>query len=76
MDVSQSGLLVLADDVPQNEVSVMVRLLQPLVTDWVEANVVEATRTRIGPYQVRLSFRDTPSPDFLAIALSRASEDI
>jgi len=76
MDVSQSGLLVLTDDAPDREGSVQVRLLQPVATEWVEANLVEATRTRFGPYQIRLSFLETPSPDFLVIAWSRSSEDI
>lgn len=76
MDVSQNGLLVLADDAPNGEGAVLVRLLQPVATEWVEANLVEATRTRFGPYQIRLSFPETPSPDFLVIALSRTTEDV
>ena len=75
MDVSQSGLLVLADDAPQGDNSVLVRLLQPVSSVWVEAQLIEAVRTRFGPFQVRLTFVDIPATGFLEIALSRDSED-
>jgi hypothetical protein len=74
MDVSRDGLLVLVDDAPESGSVVVIRLLQPTVTAWVEVTVKESRRMRQGPYQVRLSFNKTPPAGFLTLAASRRGD--
>ena len=59
MDVSGCGLLVLADEEPSGDGHVLVRLVEPTATEWVETTLIESRRTRFGPYQLRLAFRET-----------------
>src|SRR3954469_1019702 len=54
MDVSREGMLVLVDDDPPQGLAVMIRLIQPTPTAWVEARVTESRPLRQGPYQLRL----------------------
>ncbi len=74
MDVSRSGLLILADDDPPGDGPVLVRLVKPTITAWVELSLVESKRTRFGPYQLRLAFREVPPLAFFAAATSRFGE--
>jgi hypothetical protein len=74
MDVSREGLLVLVDEEPASGVSVLVRLVEPVQTSWVEANVQESRPMKQGPYQLRLVFTQSPPAGFLALATARDSE--
>jgi len=71
MDVSREGLLVLADDTPPEQVKVQVRILQPVMTDWVEACVAESRDLRLGPTQLRLVFPGGLPGWFFTLAASR-----
>ncbi|MHC5536975.1 PilZ domain-containing protein [Singulisphaera rosea] len=75
MDVSRSGLLVLADDAPPAGGTLLVRLVEPSPSPWIEAQLVEAHLTRHGPYQLRLTFRGTPPEGFVTDAINRPLED-
>jgi hypothetical protein len=75
MDVSREGLLVLVDQAPSGDGLVLVRLVAPELSDWVEAQLIESRETRVGPYQLRLVFRDAPPRDFLERAIARLNED-
>src|SRR5262249_2576114 len=74
MDVSREGLLVLVDEAPQIDSVVMIRLLQPMLTAWVEVCVKDSRRMRQGPCQVRLSFNRKPPAGFLTLAASRRGD--
>jgi hypothetical protein len=74
MDVSREGMLVLVDDEPPQGVAVMIRLIQPTPTAWVEARVTESRPMRQGPYQLRLVFSNGSPAGFFALAASRCEE--
>jgi hypothetical protein len=74
MDVSREGMLVLVDDDPPQGVPVMIRLIQPTPTAWVEARVTESRAMRQGPFQLRLVFINGSPTGFVALAASRCEE--
>ncbi len=74
MDVSREGLLVLVDDEPPSGVVVLVRLVEPIRSAWVEAHVMDSQRMKQGPYQLRLAFRQNAPAGFLALAMARDGE--
>src|SRR5262249_45164780 len=65
MDVSRDGALVIGDEEPGAGSPVLLRLVEPNPTLWVETTLVESRRTRLGPFQLRLVFRGVPPPEFL-----------
>src|SRR5690606_12220890 len=71
MDVSREGVLVLVDDEPPHEFPVMIRLITPIPTVWVEARIAESRPIRQGPYQLRLVFLNGPPTGFIAVVAAR-----
>lgn len=74
MDVSRDGLLVLVDDEPPPGSAVQIRLVEPIRTAWVEAEVMDCHPLKQGPFQLRLIFRNAPPAGFLALATARDGE--
>lgn len=74
MDVSREGLLVLVDDEPPHGATVMVRLITPIPTVWVEARIAESRQLRQGPFQLRLVFLNGSPTGFIAVVAARDEE--
>jgi len=71
MDLSREGMLVLADAEPPPGLPVMIRLIEPARTPWVEARVTEARPICQGPVQLRLVCAQGAPRGFFALAASR-----
>jgi hypothetical protein len=70
MDISATGSLVLADDMPEEARVVVLRLRWPVHSEWITAALVAGHRTRLGPYLLRVAFQSPPSRHFLATAMA------
>lgn len=71
MDVSRMGMLVLADAEPPPGLPVLIRLVEPARTAWVEARVAESRPTCLGPFQLRLACPNGAPKGFFALASAR-----
>jgi hypothetical protein len=71
LDISASGTLVLADELPPEQARLLLRLRWPVRSAWVEARLVAGHPTRLGPSLLRVTFPAPPSRHFLASATRR-----
>ncbi len=69
VDVSLQGSLILADDLPERDQPVWVHLRTPESVEWVASSLVQAHRTKRGPYEARLVFQETCPYDFFKTAV-------